>query len=479
MAPPGRGEDIMVRKISKPFYQEHRTLQAFTSLLTLVEALSSITEQEKKPARAGEENAPPITLTEAGHAFANIAQQALGCKYVGVIALDPPDERQRLLGTSGLPPEEEAILARDTDQTPMTDYVDAAVIEQLHNDQVVGLDLREQPFLTTRSTHGARFRLVAPMMQHGRLIGIFTMAKTDEDAPDLQSAYTDEERALAKGFARLATQVIERVSLLQERAEARAKEQKLQEATRRYEDCLSTASHEMRTPLTTIKGNLQLSQRRVNALAKRSTQSPETLEGLQRIELPLREALLNFARLERMISELLDYSRIQANKFVMREQMVNLVDVVRDVVETARKTTEGREIVLTLPPQAELPIYADKDRISEVIHNYLTNAHKYSPVEKPIEVGLSATRTEARVAVRDEGNGIPLEEQPHVWERFYRVPGIEVVEQSISDSNLGLGLYLCQEIVELHQGQVGVESAPGRGSTFWFTLPLARQEPAS
>jgi signal transduction histidine kinase len=305
------------------------------------------------------------------------------------------------------------------------------------------------------------------------------MAKTDEKAHNLESAYTDEERALAKGFARLATQVIERVSLLQERAEARAKERQLQEATRRYEDCLSTASHEMRTPLTTIKGNLQLSQRRVSALAKRSAQSPETLEGLQRIELPLREALRNFDRLERMISELLDYSRIQANKFNLREQTVNLVEIVRDVVENARKTMDERAIVLTLPEQEMLPIYADKDRIGEVIHNYLTNAHKYSPLERPIEVSLSVMDEQARVAVRDEGTGIPPEQQPHVWERFYRVPGIEVVEQSMSDSNLGLGLYLCQEIIELHHGQVGIESTPGQGSTFWFTLPLAKHEPAA
>lgn len=469
----------MVRQTSQQFHQDQRTLQAFTCLLTLVEALSSITEQEQNPARAGEENAPPITLTEAGHAFAEIAQQVLDCKYVGVIALSGPDERQHLLGVSGLPPEEAAILERDTAQTPIADYVDASISERLHNDQVVGMDLQKQPFLTARSTHGARFRLVAPMMQCGRLIGVFTMAKTDEKAHNLESAYTDEERALAKGFARLATQVIERVSLLQERAEARAKERQLQEATRRYEDCLSTASHEMRTPLTTIKGNLQLSQRRVSALAKRSAQSSETLEGLQRIELPLREALRNFDRLERMISELLDYSRIQANKFILREQAVNLVEIVRDVVENARKTMDERAIVLTLPEQEMLPVYADKDRIGEVIHNYLTNAHKYSPLERPIEVSLSAMDEQARVAVRDEGTGIPPEQQPRVWERFYRVPGIEVVEQSMSDSNLGLGLYLCQEIIELHHGQVGIESTPGQGSTFWFTLPLAEHEPAA
>jgi signal transduction histidine kinase len=387
----------------------------------------------------------PITLAAAGKSFAEIAQQVLDCKYVGVFALDPPNMHQRLLGTSGLSPKAEAKLLKDTDQTPLADYISEPTIAQLRNDQIVTLDLQKQPFVTARSTHGARFRLVAPMIRHGQLIGLFTMAKTDEEAHDITSAYTPQEKALAKGITRLATQIIERVGLLQERAEAKARTQQLQEKTRRYEDCLSTASHELRTPLTTIKGNLQLSQRRIANLAKRVDQSPETLEGLQRINQPLKEALQNFGRLERMVSELLDYSRIQAEKFILRKQPCNLVEIVRTAVEEARKTLDGREIRLSLSDHAEVTIGADRDRIGEVIHNYLTNAHKYSSIERPIEVNLSTAGKLARVSVHDEGTGIMPEEQERIWERFYRAPGIEVVEQSLADSNLGLGLYLCQD----------------------------------
>lgn len=469
----------MFRDTTEQYHQSHHTLQAFTSLLTLVEALSTITEQGESTSHTEAENAPPITLSAAGKSFAEIAQQVLDCSYVAVIALDPPDERQRLLGSSGLSEKEAQILHEDTDQTPMAQYVHENVITQLHNDQVAEMDLKLQPFLATSSTHGARFRLVAPMTLHGQLIGIFTMAKIDKGYHNVQSAYTPEERALAKGIARLATQVIERVRLLQERAEAKVKTQKLQEATRRYEDCLSTASHELRTPLTTIKGNLQLSQRRITALVKRSEQTPETLAALQRVENPLREALQNFGRLERMISELLDYSRIQADKFLLRKQPWNMVEIVRSAVEEAHKAMDERPLLFTAPVQKEILIYADKDRISDVIHNYLTNAHKYSPIKLPIEVSLSVEDTLARVAVRDEGAGIEPAEQERIWERFYRVPGIEVVEQSLSDSNLGLGLYLCQEIIELHHGRVGVQSTPGQGSTFWFTLPLASTSPSS
>lgn len=468
----------MFRNATEQYHQDDRTLQAFSSLLTLVEALATITEQEEKTARGAAGNAPPITLAAAGKSFAEIVRQVLDCVYVGVFALDPPDDHQRMLGTSGLSPHEEEILLKDTDHTPITDYVSAEMIAQLRNDQVITLDLKRQPFLTRRSTHGARYRLVAPMMRAGKLIGIFTIAKTDREYADIESAYTPQERALAKGIARLATQVIERVSLLQERAEAKAKEQEFQETTRRYEDCLSTASHELRTPLTTIKGNLQLSQRRATMLIKRSEQTPELLASLQKVEQPLKEALHNFARLERMINELLDYSRIQASRFLVRKQLCNLVEIVRSAVEEGRSAVDHRPLLLTLATQEDVPVYADRDRISNVIHNYLTNAHKYSPAECPIEVSLSVEGSDARVAVHDEGVGIPPEEQEHIWERFYRVPGIEVVEQSISDSNLGLGLYLCQEIIDLHQGRVGVQSTPGQGSTFWFTLPLASSNPS-
>ena len=103
--------------------------------------------------------------------------------------------------------------------------------------------------------------------------------------------------------------------------------------------------------------------------------------------------------------------------------------------------------------------------------NYLTNALKYSPAEQPVVVGLDVADHLARVWVRDQGPGLPPEEQAQIWEPFHRVQGIK--DQGGTGVGLGLGLYICRTIIERHQGQVGVESAPGHGSTFWFTLPLA------
>jgi len=116
----------------------------------------------------------------------------------------------------------------------------------------------------------------------------------------------------------------------------------------------------------------------------------------------------------------------------------------------------------------------DANRIEQVLTNYLTNAFKFSPADQVVQVQLSVDGLMARVSVRDQGPGLTLEQQ-RVWERFYQV---EPARHHGSDGGLGLGLYIVRTIIAQHQGQMGVESCPGQGSTFWFLLPLA-DEPIS
>ena len=120
-------------------------------------------------------------------------------------------------------------------------------------------------------------------------------------------------------------------------------------------------------------------------------------------------------------------------------------------------------------------VSVDPFRLGQALTNYLTNALKYSATDRPVAVDLAVEGQEARVAVRDEVPGIPVREQERIWERFHRVKDIEV--QSGIGVGLGLGLPICRAIIEHHQGQVGAQSTPGQGSTFWFSLPLAPPDP--
>jgi signal transduction histidine kinase len=119
-------------------------------------------------------------------------------------------------------------------------------------------------------------------------------------------------------------------------------------------------------------------------------------------------------------------------------------------------------------------VLADAARLSQVLGNYLSNALKYSPADQPVTVRLEVVENLAVVRVVDHGPGIPRQEQSHIWDLFHRVPGIQLqYESGDSAGSLGLGLHICKHLMELHPGgSVGVESAVGEGSTFWFRLPL-------
>ncbi|HET8845567.1 MAG TPA: GAF domain-containing sensor histidine kinase [Ktedonobacteraceae bacterium] len=461
----------MLQKNTVDSQKERRSFQqAFATLLTLIEALSSITGQEEIAMLTSESEADPVNI--AGQSLAEITRQALGCQYVAVIGLSSPDYTQRLLGVSGLTYEQEQRYRADADHTTLADYMSTATIASLRNDQAAAIDLQKQPFATPRSTFGIRYRLIAPMILRGELMGLFTMAKAEAQEHD-HEIYTTEEIALAKGIAKLAAQVIERAQLLQERACGLANEHALQETNRRYDDFLAEASHELRNPLTSIKGNLQLCLRRIVPLTQQHQEITLPEDALQRFQHRLEEALLSLGKLDRIINELLDFSRIQVNRLVMLKKPGNLAQIVQNAVNDMQHAAPERELRLSLPIEKILPVIVDADRISQVVNNYLTNALKYSPADQPVEIHVTKEGLLAYVSVHDKGPGLPIEEQSRIWERFYRVPGVKILDASRLDANLGLGLHLCREIVERHHGHVGVTSLANRGSTFWFALPLA------
>jgi signal transduction histidine kinase len=233
---------------------------------------------------------------------------------------------------------------------------------------------------------------------------------------------------------------------------------KLKEANQTKDQFLSIASHELKTPITSIRGHAQLTMRR---LAKQKDLPPE----MEEIGSTLKKINDQTTRLTSLIDELMDVSSIRAGKLELRKQKCDLKDICREVVEDQRLLS-GRTITLSVPEKAA-KMQVDCDRLEQVFVNLISNAIKYSPDESLVEVVLSERDTMMCVQIKDFGKGIPKDQQEHIFEAFYRTPDA----QTSSKRGLGLGLAISKEIVERHHGRIWCESEPGRGSTFFVELP--------
>jgi len=179
-------------------------------------------------------------------------------------------------------------------------------------------------------------------------------------------------------------------------------------------------------------------------------------------------------RLNHLVDDLLDVTRIHVGKLVLRRQHIDVAALVREVVADEAVAWPQRRIVLAPELDEAVWVEADPERIRQVITNYLTNALKYAPREAPIQLRLTRTDDMAQLSVSDHGPGLTPEQQAQVFEQFYRVEGMET--QQGSQVGLGLGLYICRIAIEQNGGAVGVSSTLGMGSTFWCTLPLTARQ---
>ncbi len=326
--------------------------------------------------------------------------------------------------------------------------------------------------LATVASLQVRAAITAPVLVGQEVVGLLTIGRMRPPEAGGAEYFGPWDEGLLMGVARLAGEALARARLRAELDVAKAARWTAEEATRLRDEFLSVVSHELRTPLTSVKANVQLANRRMREVAP-------TPEAGQRTGEILARADRQIDRLVRLVDDLVDVSRLQSNRLELRRQRLDLREVVREAVDEQRQLSQPARLALESPDR---PIYVegDADRLAQVVTNYLTNALKYSPELAPIEVrvelvGDAGTHgTVARVLVRDYGPGIAPEEQERIWQRFHRAEGVLV--QSGSGVGLGLGLYISREIVERHGGAAGVESTPGAGSTFWFSLPLAEAD---
>jgi signal transduction histidine kinase len=230
------------------------------------------------------------------------------------------------------------------------------------------------------------------------------------------------------------------------------------------EHFLVMASHELKTPMTTILGQVQLMLRRLSNMPELSYELMSIRTALERVNGQTR-------RLNALVDDLLDLYNVRAGKVQLRLEACNLVDACREVVEEQRLLT-GRTIELEAP-LSPIMLQADTDRLDQVVVNLVSNAIKYSPEGSPVKVLVDQRRDIGIIEVCDRGPGIPRSEQAHIFEPFYR--GSDV--QTTVKSGLGLGLTICKDIVERHSGRIWCRSRPGKGSIFIVELPLGKTTP--
>jgi PAS domain S-box-containing protein len=225
------------------------------------------------------------------------------------------------------------------------------------------------------------------------------------------------------------------------------------------DEFIGLVSHEMRTPLTVIIGALH------TILTEETRLSAEERSQL------LQDAVWEAESLSHLLSNLLELSRAQSERLLLHRESINIEALVQDVVDRIRQQSSSQKFIIDV--RSKLPkIYADPVRLEHILRNLMENAVKYSPKDSQITISIKPEKESLVVAVKDQGIGISLHDQDKLFKPFERLG----FSQDSTVKGIGLGLLVCKRLVEAHGGRMWVESEPGRGATFLFTLPLERHQ---
>jgi PAS domain S-box-containing protein len=229
----------------------------------------------------------------------------------------------------------------------------------------------------------------------------------------------------------------------------------LKENEQRKNDFISMVSHELKTPLTSAISYVQVSE-------KKTLENGDTLTSVM-----LERAGIQLAKMTRMINGFLNVSRLELGKIHIDRQRFDIALLAKEAESEAAAVTTSHRILFT--PANETWVNADREKIAQVISNLISNAVKYSSQGANIQVTCTTINGHVQVSVADEGAGISPGDLPRLFERYYRVKSNE----NRHIAGFGIGLYLCNEIIKGHGGKIWAQSTPGKGSTFYFSLPVA------
>jgi signal transduction histidine kinase len=225
----------------------------------------------------------------------------------------------------------------------------------------------------------------------------------------------------------------------------------------RKNDFIGMVSHELKSPLTSLNGFLQMLQLKA---------------GKAEDQFTFNTASKSIAQVKKMTSTIngfLNAARLGSGKIQLHKKKFLLNDLISESINDALLSQDTH--FFHYPLCSEIQVEADRDKIGNVISNLLSNAVKYSPDANRVEVNCMIEDGQAKVCITDKGMGITPEDQSKLFDRFFRVQSM----QTRHISGHGIGLYLCTEIIQAHGGHIGVQSQSGQGSTFWFSLPVVGQ----
>lgn len=224
------------------------------------------------------------------------------------------------------------------------------------------------------------------------------------------------------------------------------------EAERKKDEFISIASHELKTPMTSIKGYIQLLERSLDK------------NDIDTVRTRLHKVQNQVEKLNLLIADLLDISKIESGKLKLNRKYFCFENLLEHILEVVQQNNPQVKIIKK--GLVEGKVYGDEMRLEQVIMNFITNAIKYGPDGKEIHINAELNGDQINFSVRDFGIGMSEDHEQKIFEKFYRIE-----ETSERFQGLGIGLYICQEIIDRHHGKIGVNSKLGEGSTFYFNIP--------
>jgi signal transduction histidine kinase len=219
------------------------------------------------------------------------------------------------------------------------------------------------------------------------------------------------------------------------------------------EEFISVASHELKTPITSLKATLQLVGRMVDGDFELNDKFRQLIKNAER----------STEKLTQLVGDLLNTTKIEQGELALNKNNFAISEVMESCCSHIQ--LEGKYHIVYQGAH-ELKVYADRHKIDQVLLNFITNAIKYAPQSMEIIVAAEKLKTSVKISVTDHGDGIPADDLDKVFNRYYRADG-----SKREVSGLGLGLFISSEIIKRHGGEIGVNSTRGIGSSFWFTLP--------